>query len=92
MPKSTLEALASGIPIVTSDAIGCRDSVIPNKTGLICKTGSYKSLASKIEKLITNPKLRKKFSINAKKYAKNNISINNVTKNIFKVYSSLLND
>ena len=56
------------------------------------QNGSYKSLASKIEKLITNPKLRKKFSINAKKYAKNNISINNVTKNIFKVYSSLLND
>jgi len=92
MPKSTLEALASGIPIVTSDAIGCRDSVIPNKTGFICKTGSYKSLASKIEKLIIDSKLRKKFSLNAKKYAKNNISINNVTKNIFKVYNDVLND
>ena len=92
MPKSTLEALASGIPIVTSDAIGCRDSVIPNKTGLICKTGSYKSLASKIEKLIIDSKLRKKFSLNAKKYAKNNVSINNVTKNIFEVYNDVLND
>ena len=92
MPKSTLEALASGIPIVTSDAIGCRKTVIPNKTGLICKTGSYKSLASKIEKLIIDSKLRKKFSLNAKKYAKNNISINNVTKNIFEVYNDVLND
>ena len=40
--KSTLEALASGNNS-NFDAIGCENSVIPNKTGLICKKGSYKS-------------------------------------------------
>ena len=85
MPKSTLEALASGIPIVTSDA-GCRIQLYQIKLDLYVN-GSYKSLASKIEKLITNPKLRKNFLLMQKNMLKI-ILINNVTKNIFKVYSS----
>ena len=92
MPKATLEALACGIPVITTNAIGCRESILPNKNGLLCKIRDHKSLAKKIEKLIVNPKLRKKFSINAKKYAKNNFSINEVTSKIFNVYGGLLNE
>jgi glycosyltransferase involved in cell wall biosynthesis len=92
MPKATLEALAAGVPVVTSNAIGCIESILPNKNGLICKQKNYKSLAFEVEKLIINPKLRKKFSINARKYAKSNLSINNVSKKIFEVYEDLLNE
>ncbi|MAZ07157.1 MAG: hypothetical protein CMM99_01640 [Rickettsiales bacterium] len=84
--------MASGIPVVTTNAIGCRESILPNKNGLLCKVRDYKSLAKKIEKLIVNPKLRKKFSNNAKKYAKDNFSINEVTRKIFKVYNDVIND
>ena len=92
MPKATLEALAAGVPVVTSNAIGCIESILPNKNGLICKQQNYKSLALELEKLIINPKLRKKFSINARKYAKCNLSINNVSKKIYEVYEDLLNE
>ena len=92
MPKATLEALAAGVPVVTSNAIGCIESILPNKNGLICKQQNYKSLALELEKLIINPKLRKKFSINARKYAKYNLSINNVSKKIYEVYEDLLNE
>ena len=90
MPKATLEALAVGIPVVTSNTIGCRESILPNKNGLLCKSQNYKSLAKEIEKLILNPKLRKNFSKNARVYAKNNFSINDVSKKIYKVYENLM--
>ena len=61
MPKATLEALAAGVPVVTSDAVGCEESIINNYNGYICKTGSYLSLANKIEKLILDPKKEKFF-------------------------------
>jgi glycosyltransferase involved in cell wall biosynthesis len=88
MPKSVMEAAAAGIPCVVSDAIGAKDSIINNKTGLLFKNKDYNSLILKIEKLIKSQKLRKLFSINAKKYANENFSIDKVTKEIFKIYET----
>jgi len=90
MPKATLEALSAGVPVVTTDAVGCRESIMPNKNGLLSKSQNYKSLAKEIEKLIVSTKLRKKFSKNAKIYAKKNFSINDVSKKIYKVYENLM--
>ena len=90
MPKATLEALSVGIPVVTTNAVGCRESILPNKNGLLCKSQNYKSLAKEIEKLIINPKLRKKFSKNARIYAENNFSIRDVSKKIYNVYENLM--
>jgi glycosyltransferase involved in cell wall biosynthesis len=86
MPKSVMEASAAGIPSVVSDAIGSRDSILPNKTGLLFKNKDYNDLILKLEKIIKNKKLRNFFSKNAKKHARDNFSINEVTKNIFKIY------
>ena len=92
MPKSTIEALAAGVPVVTTDAIGCRESILPNKNGLLCKSKNHLSLANEIEKLILNPKLRNKFSQNAKKYVKHNFSLNEISKKIYKIYNNIINE
>ena len=35
LPKSLIEAAAASRAIVTTDVSGCRDAIIPNKTGLL---------------------------------------------------------
>ncbi|NEN76403.1 glycosyltransferase family 4 protein [Pelistega sp. NLN82] len=35
IPKSLLEAAASGKPIITTDVPGCRDAIIPDESGLL---------------------------------------------------------
>ncbi len=52
VPKSLLEAAAMGKIIVTTDNIGCREAVIDNETGYLCKTRSAKSLAAALEKVV----------------------------------------
>ena len=86
MPKSVLEASAAGIPCVVSDAPGCKESVINNKTGFVVKTRDYKDLINKIRKLIINPKLRNIMSHNSRKFVKKDASILKVTKKIFDIY------
>ncbi len=86
MPKSVLEASAAGIPCIVSDSPGCKEAIENNLTGLIAKTKNYKDLSKKIEKLILNPYLQKKFSINGKKFSKINSSIEKVTQSIFNLY------
>ena len=87
MPKVVLEALSSGVPVVTTNVPGCKESILNNYNGLLCAPFDYIDLSKKIEKLILSKKLRKKFSINASYYAQKNFSITSVTKNIYKIYN-----
>lgn len=44
VPRSLLEAAAVGRPIITTDAPGCRDALVPEKTGFLCKVRDSDSL------------------------------------------------
>ena len=52
VPRSLLEAASSGIPIITTDHPGCRDTVDDNKTGYLTLPQDESSLISKIESFI----------------------------------------
>ena len=73
------------MPVIVSDTYGLKDSFNDNVNGLKFKTGSYKSLSSNLVKLIENKKLRKKFSINARKFVETKFEKNKVI-NLYKKY------
>jgi glycosyltransferase involved in cell wall biosynthesis len=52
-PNVVLEAAASGVPAVTSDATGAIDSVIDTETGLIARAGDGSDLADRLERLLS---------------------------------------
>jgi N,N'-diacetylbacillosaminyl-diphospho-undecaprenol alpha-1,3-N-acetylgalactosaminyltransferase len=47
-PRSLIEALALGKVIVTTDAPGCRETVIDGWNGYLCKVGDVQSLVTKL--------------------------------------------
>ena len=59
LPKSLIEAASVGRPIVTTDVPGCREVVTHLVNGLLVKPRDAQALASAIEKLADDPKLRK---------------------------------
>jgi len=70
MPKSLLEALSSGKPIITTNVAGCRDLVINNFNGYLCKAKSDKSLYAQILKASKLSNLNyKQLSKNSRKFA-----------------------
>ncbi|PWB38299.1 MAG: hypothetical protein C3F02_04820 [Parcubacteria group bacterium] len=52
-----LEAMASGLPVITSDLAGVRTVVEKQKTGLLVKPGSVDNLVKMIRSLLDNPRL-----------------------------------
>jgi len=57
-PGVPLEAQASGVPVVTTNATGAADSVLDDVTGIIVPCGDTKSLASALDTLLADPELR----------------------------------
>jgi glycosyltransferase involved in cell wall biosynthesis len=60
LPKSLLEAAASGLPIVTTDTVGCREVVRDGENGYLVPVGEARALADALKALIDSPVLRKK--------------------------------
>ena len=52
VPKSLLEAGAMGKPIVTTDNVGCRETVDDGVNGYLCELRSTESLIEKLELII----------------------------------------
>jgi glycosyltransferase involved in cell wall biosynthesis len=58
LPKSLLEALSSGRPIITTDVPGCREVCDDGVNGLLIPARDSIALSEAIEKLVSNPELR----------------------------------
>lgn len=52
-PRSLLEAASMGKPIITTDAVGCRDVVDDGTTGFLCRPRDAEDLALKMEKMLS---------------------------------------
>ena len=49
LPKSLVEAAACGRAVITTDVPGCRDAILPNKTGMLVPIKDAKALANAID-------------------------------------------
>ncbi len=56
-PRTVLEAMAMGRPIITTDAPGCRETVINGQNGYLIEVKSITALAEAMEKFIIDPNL-----------------------------------
>lgn len=52
VPRTLLEAGAMARPIVTTDAPGCRDTVIDGETGWLCEPANARDLTEKLLKIL----------------------------------------
>lgn len=68
-PRVLMEAAACGIPAVTVDTPGCRETVVHEHTGLIAPPRDASALAQCILELLNDEGRRRAMSINARRLA-----------------------
>ena len=90
IPKSLIEAAAAARAIVTTNHTGCKDAIIPNKTGLLVPIKNPKKLADAILFLIKNPKTRISMGLAGRKFAKENFGIEKIVQSHMEIYKKLL--
>ncbi len=86
---SALEALASGVPVITTNAGGLPEVQIHGQTGFLSKVGDVEDMAQNALKLLNDDNLRNEFSQNAKERAKN-FTVNKIVPQYEALYDKVL--
>ena len=75
LPNAVLEAMAAGLPVVTTDAPGCRDLIEHDRTGLIVPVDNSAALAASICRLLSDGGLGTRLARAAAEYVSRNFRL-----------------
>lgn len=87
-PISIMEAMASGLPIISVKALGIPELVKHKQNGFLAEPDDMTGIADYLERLISNPQLREKMSQKSLQIIKKH-SLDNVAKQLFRTYRSI---
>ncbi|WP_158812805.1 glycosyltransferase family 4 protein [Methylocapsa sp. S129] len=89
LPRSLLEAMAAGLPIVSTDVPGCREAVRHGENGLLVPARDSLALASALRTLIEDPVLRRRFGVAGRRRAEREFASSIVIAETLAVYADL---
>ncbi|WP_349400305.1 glycosyltransferase [Clostridium perfringens] len=92
MPFSILEAMAYGLPIISTSIGSIPKIITENKNGFLINPGDINDLTEKIIILLKDKELRKFMSRNNKKCIDENYSMEKSMEDIFSVYKEVIKD
>ena len=89
LPKSLIEADAIGRPIITSNSVGCKETVVDGVNGFLIHPKDVDALVEKLDLLLSDKELRVKMGKAARNYAENYFDINVVVQRHLAIYNEL---
>jgi glycosyltransferase involved in cell wall biosynthesis len=89
-PNVVLEAAATGIPVITTESTGSRDSVVPEVTGFLIPPGYPDAITEAVLKLLRDPARRLRMGRAAREWVGLHYSDDRVLRLATEFYTSLL--
>ena len=83
-PKTVLEAMACGLPVITTDAPGCRETVTDGVNGYLVPVKDVDAIVEAMEKMIAQPSENVRMAKNARQIAEEKYDVNKVNLTIRK--------
>lgn len=90
LPKSLIEANAIGRPIITSNSVGCKETLVDGYNGFLIPTKDVDALVEKLDLLLDDADLRVKMGKAGRQYAEKYFSIESVVQKHLDIYNELL--
>ena len=82
LPRSVLEAMAIGRPIITTNVPGCRETVVNGVNGWLVPKGDSKALAEKMRWFMDNPSEIKNMAFSSREMAVKKFDVKEINKRI----------
>ena len=87
-PNTILEAMASGLPVISSNVGGISQIILHGVNGFLYDLNDQYKFEKKIKELLNNEKLRKRIGTSAMMYVKKNHDPNKISSILEGIYSS----
>ncbi len=79
-PRSILEVMSMGRPIITTDTPGCRETVEDGVNGFLVPVRNSEALAEAMERFILDPDLTRKMGKESRRIAEEKYDVHKVNK------------
>jgi glycosyltransferase involved in cell wall biosynthesis len=79
-PRTVLEAMAMGRPVITTDAPGCRETVVDGTNGFLVEVSNSNAIASAMRRMADNATLRTEMGAESRKIAVEKYAVGSVNK------------
>ncbi|MFQ3621633.1 MAG: glycosyltransferase family 4 protein [Spirochaetales bacterium] len=89
-PRSILEAMRAGLPVIATDVGGCRESVVEGKTGFLVPKEDPEALRERLKTLILNGELRVAMGREGRRRFEENFTFENMYICTLAVYREIL--
>jgi colanic acid/amylovoran biosynthesis glycosyltransferase len=92
IPGTIVEAMASGLPVLSTHHAGIPSIIVNEKEGLLVDEKNVRQLAEALYRLIANPELREKLGRNAQRKAVAELDLYKGTECLEKIYDEVLDE
>ena len=92
VPRVTIEALAAGRPVITTDHPGCKEVIPKNENGILIPVKDVKATEDAMEKLLSDKDLREKMGKKSRELAERSFDVNQIVHQTLNIYASALNE
>lgn len=85
-----LEAMASGTPVVASNAGGIPEIIKDRVNGLLFRSGDFSDLARRVHTLLNDDNLRMRLGLEGRRFVEENFSYDCVVGELTKIYTQMI--
>lgn len=89
-PRSILEAMRAGLPVVASSVAGIDESVRDGETGYLVPRGGVDLLRDRVRRLLSDPALRVRLGTNGRAYYEQHFTLAHTVRNTLAVYRDIV--
>lgn len=82
VPRSTQEALATGLPVITTDAPGCRETVVDGDNGFLVPVRDAEALAGRMIRFVEQPELLETMGRSSRRLAEERFDVRRINERI----------
>lgn len=90
MPRTAIEAASMSLPIITTEAVGCKEVVEEGVNGFLVPVGESRLIVQRINELLEDQHLYEKMAANSRKKAVAEFDVSVIVDQHLALYSTLL--
>jgi glycosyltransferase involved in cell wall biosynthesis len=92
IPRSLVQAMAVGVPVVATDVKGTREVVVDGESGFLVPLNDARALAERLGRLLASAELRREIGSRASAWVRERFDEERITKRLVEIYRRALRE